>query len=616
MNQNPRLKRHKLKAWHGTYLVLLGALLQMAMQAAQAQTNPWADATYAPAPVTPPPIPRPSTPSPYTGHTRDGTLFMGGQRIGNPHQILHDIQNQSLFDVQVTRLTDTTDPAFGQGSLAQMETHMLQLLPTQSNELLTRLYVSPVNPYPQTPIGAFDNFTHYDEVIANSAQASYQLTVANDNNLWAFKTLAAPNSQAMNILIKELPAHQNFIANSDPMGGAVGVKVNSNGDAAALQNYFATTKPYDFSWRSAMGAWADGTARPNNVSAGLGAYANASIGNNEAGAIFFNWVMGSDQVQQYNNNLQAQSKSTGNEAFGVLAWDSNKNQYAMLDPTNVTATQESVSGTMPTLGTGQTAFFGMHTHPGDSTPSNQDLVQTNKSGLDQVVIGSTDASAIFTNSPSNNWQGSNFRFEGAREDSVSGAGYGSSAGAHDATGVGGMASGTGGQVGGNSGNRATTAQAQNSTARPGYGGQYGYGRPDSFLGNPLFDVWGFAVIRRLFYPEYRIPMSTQDKVDALLLTASAFSPALANYGGLLVSWGTNPNDPNHATRHLTASGVDVDATKAAITADLEARNVAGSPSGGLGIGTVTVDGVEVSYSAYKRPDGSVNVGSIRPSRVR
>jgi hypothetical protein len=348
--------------------------------------------------------------SPYTGYTNDGTLFMAGQMIGNPHQILHDVQNQALFDVQATRFTNTTDAAFGQGTLAQMETHMTQLLPTQGNELFTRMYVSPVNPYPQTPIGAFNNYVTYDEVIANSQQASYQLTVANDNNLWAFKTLAAPNNQAMNILIKELPAHQNFIANSDPMGGAVGVKVNSNGDAAALQNYFATTLPYDFSWRSAMGPWANGTARPNNVSSALGDYAGAPIGNNEAGAVFFNWVMGSNQVQQYTGNLQAQSQATGNESFGVLAWDSNQNQYVMLAPTNVSATPESVSGTMPTPGDGQTAFFGMHTHPGDATPSQQDYVTTQYLGLDQAVVGNNGQGILFATNSSNNWTGKKFKF--------------------------------------------------------------------------------------------------------------------------------------------------------------------------------------------------------------
>jgi hypothetical protein len=196
------------------------------------------------------------------------------------------------------------------------------------------------------------------------------------------------------------------------MGGAVGVKVNSNGDAAALQNYFATTKPYDFSWRSAMGPWAGGMTRPNNVTSELGEYATSSISNTEAGAVFFKWVMGSNEVQQYTNNLRDQSTTTGNEAFGLLAWDSVKNQYVMLNATDVKATPENVSGTMPTLSESQISFFGMHTHSEDSSnPSLQDFMQTQKLGVDQVIIGRKSTSSLFYDSQLKVGNDKNFNFE-------------------------------------------------------------------------------------------------------------------------------------------------------------------------------------------------------------
>ena len=53
------------------------------------------------------------------------------------------------------------------------------------------------------------------------------------------------DTQSQNILIKELPAHSVFIANSDSKGGAVAVRVTQNGDYAVMQNYFDTVKPYD-----------------------------------------------------------------------------------------------------------------------------------------------------------------------------------------------------------------------------------------------------------------------------------------------------------------------------------------------------------------------------------
>jgi hypothetical protein len=224
---------------------------------------------------------------PQTGYTSDGTLFMGGRMIGNPHQILHDAVNPSLFGVDAVRFTFTDDPTHGQGTLAQMENHT-QNLDLPSNLLFTRLYVNPVNPYTSPDAGPFPNYQTYQGVIADAQAGNYQLTVANDNNLYAFKTLSAPNQQARNILIKELPASAAFLAKADPLGGAVGVRVSQTGDSVALQNYFATTKPYDFSWQSAMGPWAAGGQRPNNLAnvAGFG-ISNASA---QAEATFYNWM--------------------------------------------------------------------------------------------------------------------------------------------------------------------------------------------------------------------------------------------------------------------------------------------------------------------------------------
>jgi hypothetical protein len=160
-------------------------------------------------------------------------------------------------------------------------------------------------------------------------------------------------------------------------------------------------------------------------------------------------VMGSHQVQAYQADMQNKSMQTGNEGFGVLAWDANQNKYVMLDPTNQQASSGNVTGNMPTLGNNQFGYFGMHTHPESATPSEQDLRMTQQLGLDQFVIGTNGTSAIMTNKPSNAWQGKRFEFESAYHDSVSGAGYGSTSGSDDSTGVGGAA------VGGQSVNSST-----------------------------------------------------------------------------------------------------------------------------------------------------------------
>jgi hypothetical protein len=325
-----------------------------------------------------------------SGYSNDGTLFMGGQRIGNPHQILHDLNVPSFFGVNANRLS-YSDSTYGQGTLAQMENHTLTIGVPVGNVVLSRLYLTPTNPYTQGVTTPYDNYKNYSDAVQAAQAGSYQLTVANDNKLYAFKTLGTISTQSQNILIKELPAHSVFIANSDPKGGAVAVRVTQNGDYAAIQNYIATTKPYDFSWRSALAPMAND---PNT------------------GAFVANWVMGSHQVQAYQLGMQNQSMQTGNEAFGVLAWDANQNKYVMLDSTNMQATAGSVSGNMPTLGNNQFGFFGMHTHPGSATPSNQDNLMTQQLGLDQMVIGTNGTTAIMTNNPSNNWQGAGFDFEG------------------------------------------------------------------------------------------------------------------------------------------------------------------------------------------------------------
>lgn len=244
-----------------------------------------------------------------TGYTNDGTLMMGGQKIGNPHQVLHDLNVPSFFGVNANRLSFSDNPTYGQGTLAQMENHTLTIGVPAGNVILSRLYLTPTNPYTQGVATPHNNYQTYQGVVADAQAGSYQLTVANDNKLYAFKTLGTLSSQSQNILIKELPAHSVFIANSDPKGGAVAVRVTQSGDYAAMQNYFDTVKPYDFSWGSALAPMAND---PNT------------------GAFVANWVQGSHQVQAYQANLQNQSAQSGNEAFGVLAWDANQNKYVCL----------------------------------------------------------------------------------------------------------------------------------------------------------------------------------------------------------------------------------------------------------------------------------------------
>jgi uncharacterized protein RhaS with RHS repeats len=77
--------------------------------------------------------------------------------------------------------------------------------------------------------------------------------------------------------------------------------------------------------------------------------------------------------------------------------------------------------------------------------------------------------------------------------------------------------------------------------------------------------------------------------------------------GLPIQFGKNANQVNHALRHLKGR---VDMTKAitAITDDLNAA--ASELNAGLNIRKVIVDDVELTYNAFKLPNGLINVGRI------
>ena len=83
--------------------------------------------------------------APFSGYNPDGTLYMGGQRIGNPHQVLHDAQIPAFMTITANRYTYSADPTHGQGTLAQME--LATTNGSDSSVLLNRLYLSPTNPY-------------------------------------------------------------------------------------------------------------------------------------------------------------------------------------------------------------------------------------------------------------------------------------------------------------------------------------------------------------------------------------------------------------------------------------------------------------------------------------
>jgi hypothetical protein len=78
--------------------------------------------------------------------------------------------------------------------------------------------------------------------------------------------------------------------------------------------------------------------------------------------------------------------------------------------------------------------------------------------------------------------------------------------------------------------------------------------------------------------------------------------------GPIVRFGNNPDQINHTFRHVVAAGMDQGAVQTAIQADIAAN--AAAINAGLNVRTLTVGGQQITYNAFKLPEGVINVGRI------
>lgn len=106
---------------------------------------------------------------------------------------------------------------------------------------------------------------------------------------------------------------------------------------------------------------------------------------------------------------------------------------------------------------------------------------------------------------------------------------------------------------------------------------------------------------------------------ATMLVGGALGKILGRVAGALgiaeratITFGRNENAVYHAFRHVEAAGLSKSSVQDVVLADIKAvsRSVAsGKPYNGV----VEVEGVEVTYTAYRLPDGSINIGRITTS---
>lgn len=77
-----------------------------------------------------------------------------------------------------------------------------------------------------------------------------------------------------------------------------------------------------------------------------------------------------------------------------------------------------------------------------------------------------------------------------------------------------------------------------------------------------------------------------------------------------VQFGRVENQQTHSRRHLEENGIDVEAAQRAIRADIARRGRSAFPTGNNQRIPIMVGGRQITYSAYRLPDGTINVGRI------
>lgn len=139
------------------------------------------------------------------------------------------------------------------------------------------------------------------------------------------------------------------------------------------------------------------------------------------------------------------------------------------------------------------------------------------------------------------------------------------------------------------------------------------------VGNVVFNLPSFSVPGMPDYTpvfQYNNPLvggiGEMYGLGGLSELATSGLPGVASESGPSIQFGANDNQSYHTFRHIVGGGYDPTAVQSAVTSDL--KSIGSSLQQGQYTGTVVVDGTTFKYSAYKLPDGTINVGRITPPR--
>jgi hypothetical protein len=117
---------------------------------------------------------------------------------------------------------------------------------------------------------------------------------------------------------------------------------------------------------------------------------------------------------------------------------------------------------------------------------------------------------------------------------------------------------------------------------------------------------------------FNIILGVLDGAGVALTQVTVASPFVKGVKGtnsveqVQVQFGKVKNQVSHTFRHVEEAGFNRKVVQDVITQDL--LKVAKSWPNGQYNGSVAVNGVRLDYSAFKLPDGTINVGRITPPR--
>ena len=305
-------------------------------------------------------------------YNRYGQLVDGRGQLANPHQQYHDMTNPALWTVGATAVSNTVDPAFQQSNLGTIE-GAIAPNPEPGGQAMSRLYLTPTNPYtPNTGVQSGSpqgyNYDHYQQIMVDAPVGGY---VPTESGAYIAKTHPGTSSQLTNWGFHTYEASPNFVAAQAAAGGrGGGVVVTANQSAESYNHLRAISGSNEHMNAYVRPSGGGVVALRGQVVLNPEHNTNAALETNRYGPAFVAGI----------SDYQGQTVVTGNEAG---FWVSGTGNNTQISGWGNGSSDEIRAAYNPD------AQFHVHTHPGNTGPSLQDMqASAILNGMPGMVVSS------------------------------------------------------------------------------------------------------------------------------------------------------------------------------------------------------------------------------------